>query len=69
MAQPHSTAFGGVFPNITGAILDDENSTKYQNVPPKIYEFVLTRISSPKNGSLRAFFAKYPSRWYALLLL
>ena len=34
-AQPHSIAFGGVFPNITEAILNDENSTKSQNLPPK----------------------------------
>ena len=27
-AQPHSIAFGGVFPNITEAILVDEISTK-----------------------------------------
>ena len=27
VAQPPTIAFGGVFPNITEAILDDENST------------------------------------------
>ena len=35
-AQLHSTAFGGVFPNITEPILDDENSTKCKNLPPKV---------------------------------
>ena len=30
-----STAFEAVFPNITKAILNDENSTKSQNLPPK----------------------------------
>ena len=33
--QPYSIAFGGVFPYITEAILNDENSTKSQNLPPK----------------------------------
>ena len=34
-AQPHSVAFGGVFPNITEAILVDEISTKVRIYPPK----------------------------------
>ena len=35
-AQPHSIAFGGVFPNITEAILVDEISTKVRIYPPKV---------------------------------
>ena len=35
-AQPHSIAFGGVFPNITEAILVDEISTKVRIDPPKV---------------------------------
>ena len=35
-AQPHSVAFGGVFPNITEAILVDEISTKVRIYPPKV---------------------------------
>ena len=35
-AQPHSIAFGGVFPNITEAILVDEISTKVIIYPPKV---------------------------------
>ena len=35
-AQPHSIAFGGVFPNITEAILVDEISTKVGIYPPKV---------------------------------
>ena len=34
-AQPHSIAFGGVFHNITEANLNDDNSTKSQNLPSK----------------------------------
>ena len=34
--QLHSIAFGGVFPNITEPILDDENSPKCQNLSPKV---------------------------------
>ena len=36
-AQPHSIAFGGVFPNITEAILVDEISTKVRIYPPKVF--------------------------------
>ena len=32
----HSIAFGGVFPNITEAILVDEISTKVKIYPPKV---------------------------------
>ena len=35
-AQPHSVAFGGVFPNITEAILVDEIITKVRIYPPKV---------------------------------
>ena len=35
-AQFHSIAFGGVFPNITEAILVDEISTKVRIYPPKV---------------------------------
>ena len=35
-AQPHSIAFGGVFPNTTEAILVDEISTKVKIDPPKV---------------------------------
>ena len=35
-AQPHSIAFGGVFPNITEAILVDEIGTKVRIYPPKV---------------------------------
>ena len=35
-AQPHSMAFGGVFPNFTEAILVDEISTKVKIHPPKV---------------------------------
>ena len=38
-AQLHSIDFWGVFPNITEPILDDENSTKCQNLPPKSDHF------------------------------
>ena len=34
--QPHSIAFGGVFPNITEAILVNEISTKVRIDPPKV---------------------------------
>ena len=73
----HSIAFGGVFPNITEPILDDESSIKCQNLPPKkgslhtkIDEFLLTRIGSPKNGfflDTRFFLPNVASRWYAVL--
>ena len=42
-AQLHSTAFGGVFPNITEPILDDESSKKCQNLPPKSGHFTKER--------------------------
>ena len=35
-AQPHSIVFGGVFPNITEAILVVEISTKVRIYPPKV---------------------------------
>ena len=35
-AQPHFIAFGGVFPNITEAILVVEISTKVRIYPPKV---------------------------------
>ena len=35
-AQPHSIAFGGVFPNITEAILVDEICTKVRIYSPKV---------------------------------
>ena len=60
-AQPHSVAFGGVFPNITEAILVNEISTKVRkkwSLNTKIYEFLMKRIGSPKHGNIRAFFAK-----------
>ena len=38
-AQLHFIAFGGVFPYIAEPILDDENSTKCQNLPPKSDHF------------------------------
>ena len=34
--QPHSAAFGGVFPNISEAILVDEISIKVRIYPPKV---------------------------------
>ena len=36
-AQPHSIVFRGDIPYVTKAILNYENSTKYQNLPPKSY--------------------------------
>ena len=61
-AQPHSIAFGGVFfPNITEAILVDEISTteltpQKWSLNTKIYEFLMKRIGSSKNGNIRVFF-------------
>ena len=56
--QPHSIAFGGVFPNIPM----DENNTQSQNSPPKsghstskLINFPVEKISSPKYGNLGAF--------------
>ena len=51
-AQPHSIAFGGVFPNIIEAIFVDEISTKEEFTPQKwslntkVYEFLMKRIGS-----------------------
>ena len=46
LAQPHSIAFGGVFPDITKAILVDEISTKVKNLPPKSYHLTLKLMNS-----------------------
>ena len=72
-AQPHSIAFGGVFPNITEAILVDEISTKVRIYPPKwslntkVDEFPMKMMGSPNNGNIRAFSPNVASRQYALL--
>ena len=55
-AQPFFIAFWGAFPDITEALLDDENETKSEfillkrSLNIKIYAFLMKRIGSPKNS-------------------